>query len=212
MALYEALLAHFGPQSWWPARTRFEVIVGAILTQNTNWQNVEKAIANLRRARLLVPERLRRLDRAALAERIRPAGYFNVKARRLGAFLDWLFCEYGGSLRRMAAAPTDALRRQLLAVNGIGRETADSILLYALERPVFVIDVYTRRVLRRHGLAGGDEDYDALRALFESQLPRRVSLYNEYHALLVMAGKHHCGTRARCDGCPLAFHRHMEED
>ena len=213
MSLYRALLAHFGPQRWWPARTKFEVIVGAILTQNTNWQHVEKAIRNLRGEKLLCAERLRLLwknDRERLAELIRPSGYFNVKSERIGSFLDWLFREHGGSLRRMAGSDTATLRGQLLSVKGIGRETADSILLYAFGRPVFVIDAYTRRILTRHGLAAGDEDYDDLRALFEDNLPKRADLFNEYHALIVMAGKHHCGTKARCDGCPLAFHPHGE--
>ena len=211
MALYKTLLAHFGPQKWWPGRTRFEVIVGAILTQNTAWRNVERAIANLRAAGLLVPEKLRRIKRARLAKLIRSAGYFNVKAERLGAFLDWFFGAYGGDLRRMDRTPTMVLREELLAVRGVGRETADSILLYALKRPVFVIDAYTRRIVRRHGLAAGDEDYDELRALFEDNLPRQVQLYNEYHALIVAAGKNHCGPKTRCDGCPLEAFPHIKE-
>ncbi len=211
LELYEALLAHFGPQQWWPARTKFEVIIGAILTQNTNWQNVEKAIANLRASKALSAEALWHLWRAGdgqLAERIRPSGYFNVKAARLGSFLDWFMCECGGSLRRMGSTATEDLRAQLLSIKGIGPETADSILLYALGRPVFVIDAYTRRIVRRHRIARGDEPYDELRALFEDHLPRRTQLYNEFHALIVAAGKHHCRPTPLCSGCPLEMHPH----
>jgi len=202
-ALYRKLYAHFGPQRWWPARTPFEVAVGAVLTQNTNWGNVERAIANLRAAGGLSARAMRALPLRRLERLIRPAGYFRVKAKRLRALLDWLLYECGGRLGALKSRPTAELRAGLLSVSGVGPETADSILLYALDRPVFVIDAYTRRVLARHGLAAGDEDYEVLRALFESALPRRVALYNEYHALLVAVGKHFCGTRPRCEGCPL---------
>ncbi len=201
--MYQRLYEHFGPQHWWPARTPFEVAVGAVLTQNTNWANVERAIQNLRAAGVLSAKKMRALPLRRLERLLRPAGYFRVKAKRLRALLDWLIEECGGRLGTLKRRPTKELRESLLAVNGVGPETADSILLYALGRPVFVIDAYTRRVLARHGLAAGDEDYEVLRALFESALPRRVKLYNEYHALLVAVGKYHCGTRPRCAGCPL---------
>lgn len=203
-AFYAELFAAWGKQKWWPAETPFEVIVGAILTQNTNWTNVEKALANLKAARMLDPQALHYATADRIAELIRPSGYFNVKARRLKNFLDFFFCEAGGSLARLSALPTPELRRKLLAVNGLGPETADSILLYALNRPVFVVDAYTRRVLRRHHLIKGDEDYEAIRELFELNVTRSRKLFNEYHALIVRLGKHHCRPTAKCDACPLA--------
>jgi endonuclease-3 related protein len=168
---FDFLRRHFGPQRWWPGDTPFEVCVGAILTQNTAWTNVEKAIANLRRDRVLTPERLRALSHHRLASLIRPAGYFNVKARRLRSFLDFLHGEFRGDLTRMFRLPTAALREKLLAVNGIGPETADSILLYAGGHESFVVDAYTRRILTRHGWAKPDADYHDIKALFEQSLP-----------------------------------------
>jgi len=178
-------------------------MVGAVLTQNTNWTNVEKAIANLKAADALDPHALLALPHERLAELLRPSGYFNVKARRLRAFLEFFVRETDGDERRWREVPTMELRAHLLAVNGLGRETADSILLYALDRTIFVIDAYTRRVLERHFLAQGKEDYDELRTLFERNLPEDVSLFNEYHALLVRTGKYHCKPKPRCEGCPL---------
>lgn len=207
-AFYEALFAAWGPQKWWPGETPFEVMVGAILTQNTNWSNVEKAIANLKAAGLLEAQALHYTPLERLAELIRPSGYFNVKARRLKNFLDFYFCAAGGSEARLRAMPTRELRKKLLEVNGLGPETADSILLYALDRPVFVVDAYTRRILRRHGLLRGDEDYEEIRALFETHLMKGRKLFNEFHALLVRAGKYHCKPSSRCEGCPLEGFKH----
>ena len=195
----------FGPQHWWPARTRFEVVVGAILTQNTAWSNVEHALAALRSLRLLTPARLARLPLRRLAELIRPSGYFRVKALRLRAFLRYLRRRYHGSLNLMSRAPLDPLRGELLAVPGIGPETADSILLYALGRPVFVVDAYTRRVLSRHRLLPHEADYEEARAFFERHLPSDPRLFNEYHALLVAVGKQYCRSHPYCEECPLRF-------
>ncbi len=201
--IYELLYAAFGSQHWWPGETPFEIITGAILTQNTSWANVEKAIKNLKSAERLTPEALHRIDVSQLAQLIRPAGYYNVKAERLKSFVDWLFDNYDGALAGLEGTNTDQLRAELLAIKGIGRETADSILLYALGRPVFVVDAYTARITVRHGLIEPDADYEQLRALFELNLPRDTQLYNEYHALLVRAGKEFCKPKARCPGCPL---------
>ncbi len=196
-----------GPMRWWPAKTPFEVILGAILTQNTAWTNVERAIANLRRERLLTPRAIERVSTARLATLIRSSGYFRQKAKKLKAFVRFLRSEYGGSLARMFRTPTAELRVKLLAVHGIGRETADSILLYAGERPVFVVDAYTHRILGRHGLTSGKPDYEAVRALFEGSLPRAARVYNEFHALIVNVGKNWCRKRdPRCGECPLAEH------
>ena len=201
--IYELLYEAFGPQHWWPGETPFEVMTGAILTQNTSWTNVEKAIANLKSAGCLSPEALHRIELSKLAELIRPAGYYNIKAKRLKNFLDWLFDSYDGSLANLESVATGRLREELLTVTGIGRETADSILLYALGRPVFVVDAYTARIAVRHGLIEPDADYEQLRELFESNLPQDTKLFNEYHALLVRAGKDFCRPKARCPGCPL---------
>ena len=176
---FARLAGHFGPQRWWPGDTPFEVCVGAILTQNTAWTNVEKAIAHLRRARALTPSRMRTLPHRRLAALIRPAGYFNVKARRLRAFLDFLHEECGGDLRRLFRQPTAALREKLLAVNGIGPETADSILLYAGGHESFVVDAYTRRVLGRHGWAKPADDYHDIQALFEHSLSHLPDLKSQ---------------------------------
>jgi endonuclease-3 related protein len=202
--VYQRLYEHYGPQHWWPGESPFEVMVGAVLTQATNWKNVERAIQNLREAGLLDPERLRRAHVEELAELIRPAGYYRQKARRLHNLLEMIHRRYGGSLEAMFAADQQTLRRQLLEVNGIGPETADSILLYAAHRPSFVVDTYTARVLKRHGWIEPDADYHALKEFCESHLPREVPLYNEFHALLVRVGKEHCGTRPHCEHCPLA--------
>jgi endonuclease-3 related protein len=201
---YDTLFAAHGPQHWWPGRTPFEVIVGAILTQNTSWTNVVPAIANLRREKLLTPHALESASFPRLARLIRSSGYFRQKARKLKAFVRFLRVEYGGSLRKMFDTPVPLLREQLLAVHGIGPETADSILLYAGSRPVFVVDAYTRRMLERHGLASPQHSYEEIRAVFERSLPADASLYNEFHALIVHTGKHYCRTRdPRCTECPL---------
>ncbi len=200
-ALYRALRAAYGPQDWWPADSPFEVAVGAVLTQNTAWSNVERAIARLKAADVLSCEAILSLPHEVLAEHIRPAGYFNVKAHRLRHLCAFLDAE--GGLEALAAQPTAALRPRLLAVNGIGPETADDILLYALDRPVFVIDAYTRRLLARQGLACGDEDYESLRAGFERTLPADVALFKEYHALIVEHAKQACRRKPDCGACAL---------
>jgi endonuclease-3 related protein len=201
--IYQLLFDRFGPQHWWPGETQFEIITGAILTQNTNWTNVEKAIANLKSADCLTPEKLYHLDVSKLAELIRPAGYYNIKAKRLKNFLNWLFCNYNGRLTNLQNLDTDQLRAELLAVKGIGHETADSILLYALGRPIFVIDAYTARIAIRHRLIEPDADYEQLRELFQSNLTLDSQLFSEYHALLVKVGKEFCKPKAKCTGCPL---------
>ena len=203
--VHDRLLAAFGPQHWWPGDTPFEVMTGAVLTQNTAWSNVERAIARLKAADALSGRALLDLAPDALAELIRPAGYFNVKTRRLKALCAYL--EQEGVLedpvRLAQAAPLPELRRRLLAVNGVGEETADSILLYALHLPVFVVDAYTRRIFVRLGLLHGDETYAGVQAAFLAHLPQERALYNEYHALIVRLGKDFCRPRPRCGGCPL---------
>jgi endonuclease III related protein len=204
---FHTLSRALGPMHWWPARTRFEVIVGAILTQNTAWKNVERAIGELRRERLLSPKAIEEVPVQRLAMLIRSSGYFRQKAKKLKAFVHFLRRDFGGSLARMFRIPTGDLRVRLLGVHGIGRETADSILLYAGAHPVFVVDAYTHRILGRHGLTDGKPDYEAVRALFESALPRKAAVYNEFHALLVNVGKNWCRPREpRCKGCPLLPH------
>lgn len=200
---YKILYKAFGPQHWWPGGTPFEVSVGAILTQNTNWGNVEKAIHNLKDAKALNAKKLHEMPADGLAALIRPAGYFNIKAKRLKAFIDFLVENYRGSMEKMKAEETSTLRKRLLSVNGVGPETADSILLYALEKPVFVIDAYTKRILSRHGIMNLDGSYEEFQALFHSSLRRDIRLFNEYHALLVKAGKLYCKPRPRCEECPL---------
>lgn len=229
---YRALLARWGPQNWWPAQSRLEVIVGAYLTQNTSWSNVEKAMANLRRARALSIAGLRKVPIATLEQLVRPSGYFRQKARKLKTFISFLDANYSGSLDRMFAEPTEKLRAELLSLNGVGPETADSILLYAGNHPVFVVDAYTRRIFERHGIISPKTRYDDVRLLVETALnsatreqlaineagtdPRhpvsRMSRssrselaqhYNELHALVVRAGNLYCRSTAKCEGCPL---------
>jgi endonuclease III related protein len=202
--LYDRLYSAFGPQQWWPAKTRFEVIVGAVLTHNAAWRNVEQALANLRARRAMSPRALHQLPQPELAELIRPSGYFRLKAQRLQNLTGFLFKRYGGSLNRMFATELGTLRRELLAVNGIGPETADSILLYAGNLPTFVVDTYTQRVLKRHGWIDSSADYHAVKAHFESSLPTEAALYNEFHALLVRVGNQHCRKTPNCEHSPLA--------
>jgi endonuclease-3 related protein len=202
--VYERLYDAFGPQHWWPADSPFEVMVGAVLVQNTSWRNVEKAIANLREADLLEPHALVDVLPDELEDLIRPAGYFRVKARRLHNLLEFFVDRYEGSIESMFAVDPSTLRQELLGVVGIGPETADSILLYAGDMPVFVVDAYTYRVLSRHGWIGFEADYTAIQDYFQASLPEDVSLYNEFHALLVHVGKHYCRkTKPRCEECPL---------
>ena len=196
--LYRRLFNHYGPQHWWPAESPFEVMVGAVLTQNTAWTNVERAIDNLRRAGLLDPEAMAGLTPDRLAEHIRPSGYFNLKARRLQALCHWLLSE---SLPQ--TMDTLQLRKRLLEIHGIGPETADDILLYAFERPVFVIDAYTRRLCGRLSLLDGALPYENLRARFEQALPEDVGLFNEYHALIDHHAKLVCRPKPRCAECIL---------
>lgn len=207
---FDALHGALGAQGWWPGWTRFEVIMGAILTQSTSWSNVEKTIANLRRARALTPKALGKMRTARLAKLIRSSGYYRQKAKKLKSFVRFLERGYGGSLKRMFRRPATALREELLAVHGIGPETADSILLYAGGRAVFVVDAYTRRIMARHGWAKEEIGYEPLREMFEKRLPRDARLYNEFHALLVATGKQWCRPAdARCGKCPLG--RFLEE-
>jgi endonuclease III related protein len=202
---FSVLLAVYGPQHWWPGRSRFEIIVGAILTQNTSWKNVERAIANLRSAKLLSPLAIRDVHTMRLSACLRPSGYFRQKTKTLRTFVTFLFAKYDGSLHRLFATPTQTLREQLLGLRGIGPETADSILLYAGKHPVFVVDAYARRILERHGLAHPKASYDQVRATFEFALPRDQQLFNEFHALIVQTGKQHCSkTNPKCYACPLA--------
>ena len=202
MELFEALQKRYGARHWWPADTPFEVCVGAILTQNTNWGNVEKAIANLKREGLLSVDALWEIDQERLAELIRPSGFFNVKSARLKGFLGW-FQERYGSLDAMFSGDWRTLREELIAVKGIGPETCDSILLYAGGKPSFVVDAYTRRLFSRLGLVREEDDYHRVRALFMDTLPCDVALFNEYHALIVEQCKRHCKKKPSCDGCPL---------
>lgn len=205
MQAYERLLDAFGPQHWWPGESPFEIMVGAVLVQNTAWRNVEGAIANLREAHLMEPRALYAVPPEELAELIRPAGYYQVKAKRLRHLLKFLIDEYDGSLEQMFRTDVATLREQLLAIHGIGPETADAILLYAAGKPTFVVDTYTHRVLARHGWIGYDADYHEIKDRCESALPADASLYNEYHALLVRVGKEFCRRSApRCEECPLA--------
>src|SRR6185312_4922690 len=229
---YKALLARWGPQNWWPAQSRLEVIVGAYLTQNTNWANVEKAMANLRRTRVLSIQALRNITLEQLQQLIRPSGYFRQKAEKLKTFIRFLDLNYSGSLDRMFAQPTAKLRAELLALNGVGPETADSILLYAGNHPVFVVDAYTRRIFERHGIISAKTRYDDVRLLIQQALsaasPEQLTMqelgsdprhpvsrmsrmsrselaqhYNELHALIVRTGNLYCRSTAICEGCPL---------
>ena len=192
-----------GPQQWWPGETPFEVVIGAILTQNTNWSNVEKAIKNLKTAGMLSPGGIQELSLPELAQLIRPSGFFNVKARRVKTFINWLFSRYEGNLSSMFSQDLQMLRDELLSVKGIGPETADSILLYAGNLPTFVVDAYTHRIFSRHGFISEESTYDEMKTFFEENLPKDVKLYNEYHALLVNIGKMFCKPKKACEQCPL---------
>jgi len=201
---YLALQGHFGPQQWWPARTRLEVILGAILTQNTAWHNATLALRNLRQSGFLSWQGLRRASLSTLEECVRPAGFYRQKARTIRNFVDWLMQQHAGSLRRLLSRPEEELRRQLLDLRGLGPETVDAILLYAAERPSFVADAYTRRVLARHGLVAAAADYHETQEFLHAHLPRDAQLFNEFHALLVEVGKQHCKPHSpKCAGCPL---------
>ena len=203
---FDAMSSRLGPSNWWPGDSPFEVSVGAILTQNTNWNNVNKAILNLKNRDLLEPKKLLLLSEDELAELIRPAGYFRIKAKRLKNFLYFLNNECGFNFSVLQNKDIDQLRSKLLGVNGIGPETADSIILYALNKPSFVVDAYTKRIFNRHDLVHEDMDYQELRDFFMSCLPKDTGLYNEYHALLVMVGKKWCRKKnPLCLECPLSI-------
>ncbi|MBI2528024.1 MAG: endonuclease III domain-containing protein [Candidatus Rokubacteria bacterium] len=204
LSLHVALLARFGPQRWWPARGPFEVAVGAILTQHTAWSAAARAVGNLRSARALTAARLAALSAPRLQRLVRPAGTYRLKARRLRGFTAWLLARHAGRMAALEGEPLARLRGELLALPGIGPETADSILLYGAGRPVFVADAYSRRVLARHRLVAPDIGYEDLRRFLEAHLPGDPRLFNELHALLVAVGKSHCGARPRCGGCPLS--------
>ena len=204
LAIYRRLFRLFGPQQWWPGKTSFEVAVGAILTQNTNWLNAARAISCLRKERSLHPKSLAKLPHRRLGRLIRSSGYFNQKAQRLKIFVSYLQARYAGDMRRMKRVSLPTLRRELLDLSGIGPETADSILLYALGKPVFVVDAYTRRILARHGFIRWEASYAEIQSLFMDRLPIRSGFFNEYHALLVALGKELClKNRPKCHLCPL---------
>jgi len=201
--IYKRLYDFFGPQHWWPGETIEEIIIGAVLTQNTNWQNVDRAIRNLKKAHLLSLEKISQAAPEKIIPLIRPSGYYNIKEKRLRAVAEFFVRRCNCDFSSLEKIPLGDLRKELFSIYGVGPETADSILLYALERPVFVVDAYTRRIGRRHGLFQDTLDYESIRLFFESLLPRSVPLLNEYHALLVRVGKEFCRPQSRCALCPL---------
>jgi len=204
LEIYRVLLSHFGPRNWWPGETEFEIMIGAILTQSTNWKNVEAAIRNLKARKLLDPGKMAKLDLDELADLIKPSGYYHQKAIKLKNFLNFFLAPpISGSIKKMKQIPTGKIRDLLLSVKGIGPETADSILLYALDQPVFVIDAYTRRIFSRLGIASEKISYEDLRKFFEQNLPRHPTLFNDYHAQLVELGKTYCRKVPVCEKCPL---------
>ena len=203
--IYRLLYEEYGPQHWWPAESPLEMIIGAILTQSAAWTNVEKAIHNLKASVDLSIEGLQKLPQDELARLIYPSGYYNVKARKVKAFVDWLAERYGGDLDRLFALDVATMRKELLSVHGVGEETADSIILYAAHQPIFVIDAYTRRIITRLGLGPQKETYSSFQALFMDNLPHDEALFNEYHALLVQHGKTVCRKPPVCTGCCLAL-------
>lgn len=202
--IFHALFEFYGPQHWWPAESSFEIMIGAILTQNTNWRNVELAICNLKKSDLLEPLTIKNVPISKLRKLIKPAGFYNVKAKRVKTFVQYLIKDYAGNLEKMKRKQTSILRRELLAIKGIGSETCDSILLYALKKPVFVIDAYTRRILMRHNFIDEKDSYREIQTFFERNLKKDVRLFNEYHALLVRLAKEKCkSSKPLCDNCPI---------
>lgn len=199
----ETLLQKLGPQKWWPADSPFEVMVGAMLVQNTAWKNVERAIDNLREAALLDPHRLAAVGDGQLEELIRPAGYYRIKAKRLRNLVRFFVERYDGSIDAMREVPTDVLREELLAISGVGPETADSILNYALDMPALVVDAYTHRIWTRHGWIDADVDYHMLQEEVARGIPADPATYNELHALIVNVGHHWCKRTPKCEECPL---------
>ena len=205
---YSVLYEAYGSQGWWPGEDTLEIILGAILTQNTSWKNAKKAIDNLKREGLISVEGLRLISLDELAQLIRPSGYYNQKAVKVKNFIGFLVEEYGGDLGKMLSEDTKRFRSKLLRIRGIGPETADSILLYAAKRPVFVVDTYTYRILLRHNLIGEETTYEEIQNLFMDSLPQDTGLFNEYHALLVKLGKERCRKKPICKGCPLEYDPH----
>jgi len=203
MRIYSKLFMAYGPRNWWPGETSFEVMAGAILTQNTSWKNVEKAIQKLKGKGVLNAKGIHHLKKSQLASLIKSSGYYQIKADRLKSFVDFLFEEYDGNMKRMGRERLGELRVKLLGVNGIGPETADSILLYGLKKPIFVVDAYTRRILSRHEVILEKASYDDIQKLFMDHLPHDEKLFNEYHALFVHLGKTMCKKIPRCELCPL---------
>jgi len=208
LEMYQAMHQRFDHQAWWPGDGALEICIGAILTQNTNWTNVEKAIANLKSAGCMNISTLLSMPIEQLAALIKPAGYFNVKAKRLRNFLSRVHSEYGDDIESFLNRSVSALREDLLSINGIGRETADSIILYAAGKATFVVDAYTYHILLRHGLIAPEDDYEAIKELMESNLPAEAELWNDYHAQLVSVGKNFCRPTAKCEGCPLESFPH----
>jgi endonuclease-3 related protein len=203
MEIYDRLFSAFGPQNWWPAETALEMMVGAVLTQNTNWNNVEKAIQNLKENGLLSIKTLQDMPESLLAEYIRAAGYYNIKAKRLKNLITSIKDNHNGAIKRLFSINTSDMREALLSVKGVGMETADSIILYGAGRPLFVVDTYTHRIFTRHGLAPEEAGYDDLQAFFMDNLPHDVELFKEFHALIVKTGKNFCRKKPLCSGCPL---------
>lgn len=202
LKIYETLLGHYGKQHWWPADTPFEVIVGAILTQQASWTNVELAINNLKKSKKLTPKTIHNLSIKDLERLIKPSGFYKIKAKRLKNFTNFLFDKYNGSLKKLFSLSLIELRHELLSVNGIGKETADSIILYAAKKPTFVVDAYTIRIFNRFGLLKSNK-YEEVKEFFENNLPKDVNLFNEYHALIVELGKNICKIKPKCLKCPI---------
>jgi endonuclease-3 related protein len=203
LSIYQLMLNRFGHRNWWPGDSPLEICVGAILTQNTSWKNVAKAIRALKDAQMMETGRMREIGLEELAGLIRPAGYYNVKAVRLKNFIDHIFENRKGDLEDLFDQPMGELRKELLSINGIGPETADSIILYAAKKPIFVVDAYTRRILGRHGMVGRNATYEMVQALFHEHLEPDEGLYNDFHAQFVAVGHHYCKPKPRCQGCPL---------
>ena len=203
LEIYKGLLEHYGPQRWWPADSPFEVMAGAVLVQSTSWRNVEHAIANLKASDSLSPDAIRDMGPETLEQLIRPSGFYRVKARRLRSLCEYLSERYADSIEAMNERPAGVLRRELLTVHGIGEETADDILLYAFNRPTFVVDAFTRRIFHRMGWCQLNSSYEDLQRVFHDHLPKDAALYNEYHALIVRHGNSTCRKMPNCDNCPL---------
>jgi len=203
MSIYQTLYRAYGSMHWWPGETPFEIMVGAILTQNTSWKNVEKAIEKLKGKGVLNPVGIHHLKKSQLSSLIKSSGYFRIKADRLKSFVDFLFEEYDGNIKKMKGGGAEELREKLLEIKGIGPETADSILLYGLKKPIFVVDAYTKRILSRHGIISEKATYEEIQKIFMHHLPQKEKLFNEYHALFVQLGKTLCKKIPRCDKCPI---------